>query len=298
MIPILTRTALLRFPGIGWWGTPSPSRNCAGTLARHTTMIEQRRKRSEMGHAPQDLLAIPDKRARELAGISMRQLRYWEEVGLILPSIRRQVSQRKIVRLYTYPDMMELLIAAAIRNLPNMSLQHLRRVVNSLRQRGYQAPLRELDMPSSAERFISNTPVESGKVSSTRIRSSWTALSTSNQSARRYLATSSETRTRLVRSCVVAVSAGASRSSRELASPWPRSSGTSSAATKPRRSSRNILRSPTPTSKQHVITLLPTAASLMRFFLDNDIPVSVARMLSLNPPHDFRRSGRCRCHGL
>jgi uncharacterized protein (DUF433 family) len=95
-----------------------------------------------MAEAVEAVLAIPDKRAANLARITMRQLRYWERKGLIVPSIRQQISPRNIVRLYTYQDLLGLLVAAELRN--RVSLQHIRRVVTHLRDRGFAEPLREL----------------------------------------------------------------------------------------------------------------------------------------------------------
>jgi hypothetical protein len=69
------------------------------------------------------------------------QLHYWEKIGLVAPSIRRQVSPRNIVRLYTF---LELLVAAELRHRPGISLQHIRRLVAHLHGRGFGAPLREV----------------------------------------------------------------------------------------------------------------------------------------------------------
>jgi DNA-binding transcriptional MerR regulator len=91
-----------------------------------------------------DQLALSDKRAARLAGVTVRQLRYWEEISLIRPSIRRQLSPRKIVRLYQFKDVLELLVVATLRVERDMSLQHIRRVVGHLRDRGYEQPLCEL----------------------------------------------------------------------------------------------------------------------------------------------------------
>jgi hypothetical protein len=44
-----------------------------------------------MTAAMEEVLAISDERAAELAKITHRQLRYWEKIGLIVPSIRRQL---------------------------------------------------------------------------------------------------------------------------------------------------------------------------------------------------------------
>jgi len=87
-------------------------------------------------------LAVPDKRAARLAHISLRQLHYWDQTGLLVPSIRRQISQRNVVRLYSFQDLLSLLVAAQLRN--RVSLQHIRRIVARLNQRGFIEPLREL----------------------------------------------------------------------------------------------------------------------------------------------------------
>lgn len=92
----------------------------------------------------EEVLAFPDTQARRLAGVSMRRLRYWEEDGLVVPSIKRRLSEHNTVRLYSYQDLLALLVVSALRTERNMSLQKIRRVVTHLRSRGYQAPLREL----------------------------------------------------------------------------------------------------------------------------------------------------------
>jgi DNA-binding transcriptional MerR regulator len=92
----------------------------------------------------EDLLAFPDTRAAALAGVSMRRLRYWEETGLIVPSIKRQLSPANTIRLYAYQDLLSLLVVGALRIERQMPLQQIRRVVEHLHSRGYHAPLREL----------------------------------------------------------------------------------------------------------------------------------------------------------
>jgi DNA-binding transcriptional MerR regulator len=97
-----------------------------------------------MPDAGEDVLAFPDTQARRLAGVSIRRLRYWEEVGLVVPSIKRRLGEHNTVRLYSYQDLLALLVVSALRTERDMSLQKIRRVVTHLRSRGYQAPLREL----------------------------------------------------------------------------------------------------------------------------------------------------------
>jgi DNA-binding transcriptional MerR regulator len=97
-----------------------------------------------MTSATEEFLAFPDTRARQRAKVSMRRLRYWEETGLVVPSIERQLSPKNTVRLYSFQDLLSLLVVAELRTQRDMSLQHVRRVVEHLRSRGYEAPLRQL----------------------------------------------------------------------------------------------------------------------------------------------------------
>lgn len=97
-----------------------------------------------MAQAMEDVLAVPDKQAAQLAKVSMKQLRHWERTGLVAPSIKRSLSPRNTVRLYSFQDLLELLVVAELRHRPGISLQHIRRLVGHLRNRGFGAPLREL----------------------------------------------------------------------------------------------------------------------------------------------------------
>lgn len=90
-----------------------------------------------------ELIAFADKRAAAIAGISMRTLTYWRATGLLRPTISRRTGPRANVRLYSFHDMVSLLVAATLRRR-KVSLQHVRRIVSHLRSRGYGDPLREL----------------------------------------------------------------------------------------------------------------------------------------------------------
>ena len=62
-----------------------------------------------------DLLpATPDTAAR-LAGVTVGQINYWRETGLIEPAVARQISARDEVRLYDFMGLVELRIVAALR---------------------------------------------------------------------------------------------------------------------------------------------------------------------------------------
>ena len=82
-----------------------------------------------MAEAARDLLAFTDAQARKLAGVSMRRLRYWEQVGLVVPSIKQRLSPHNTVRLYGFQDLLALLVVSELRTERAMSLQRIRRLV-------------------------------------------------------------------------------------------------------------------------------------------------------------------------
>lgn len=90
-----------------------------------------------------DLIAMPEHRVAELTGLSPRQLRYWRDTLLVEPSISRRLSERNHVRLYTFRDVVSLMVAAELKQR-HFSTQHIRRVVAHLRADGYPEPLSEL----------------------------------------------------------------------------------------------------------------------------------------------------------
>jgi DNA-binding transcriptional MerR regulator len=111
-----------------------------------------------MAQAMEDTLAVSDKRAAQLAGISMKQLRHWEKTGLVEPSVRQELSPRNTVRLYTFQDLVELLVVAELRRRPEISLQHIRRIVSYLRNMDFAAPLRELKFATRGKEIYINWP--------------------------------------------------------------------------------------------------------------------------------------------
>jgi len=111
-----------------------------------------------MAQAAEDKIAFPDKRAAQLAGITMRQLRHWEKTGLVIPSVRRQISPRNTVRLYSFQDLVELLVVAELRHRPGISLQHIRRLVRHLSTLDFDAPLRELKFATRGREIYINFP--------------------------------------------------------------------------------------------------------------------------------------------
>jgi uncharacterized protein (DUF433 family) len=102
-----------------------------------------RRMAAKADQVPDDLIAMPAAAAARFAGVSQRQLRYWDETHLLSPGIKRQLSERNTVRLYTFPELLELRVIASLERL-RMPLRRIRKVVQFLRREGHEAPLREL----------------------------------------------------------------------------------------------------------------------------------------------------------
>lgn len=97
--------------------------------------------------------ALSDERAAALAAISRQRLRYWEKTNLVVPDIQRSISPRNVVRLYSLQRVVELVVASELRR-QRVSLQHIRRIVEYLRQQGYNAPLREVRFALSGDQVV------------------------------------------------------------------------------------------------------------------------------------------------
>jgi uncharacterized protein (DUF433 family) len=89
------------------------------------------------------LTAVPQKRAAEIAAISPQRLLYWIQTELIEPDVEREISPRNVVRLYSLPRVVELVVASELRR-QGVSLQHIRSIIEYLRGQGYDAPLRQV----------------------------------------------------------------------------------------------------------------------------------------------------------
>ncbi|NMO57501.1 DUF433 domain-containing protein [Actinoplanes sp. TBRC 11911] len=93
--------------------------------------------------AVDSLIAFPEKRAAEIAGVSLSKLVYWDLTQVVRPAVKRRLSLRTNVRLYDFDDAVALLVVAELRQR-GLSLQHVRKVVKHLTDRGYERPLTDL----------------------------------------------------------------------------------------------------------------------------------------------------------
>lgn len=104
-----------------------------------------------------ELVAVSEAHAARLSGFSIQRLRRWSDRGVVGPSLHRRLSARNTVRLYRFNDLVQLLVAAELLRA-GRSAQQIRRVVEHLRARDYQAPLRELVFGVSGDRIVFQHP--------------------------------------------------------------------------------------------------------------------------------------------
>jgi uncharacterized protein (DUF433 family) len=106
---------------------------------------------------PDDLIAMPAAAAARFAGVSQRQLRYWDSTDLLSPGIQRRLSPRNTVRLYTFPELVELRVIATLEGM-GMPLRRIRKVVQFLHREGHKAPLRELRFSVTGNQLFFQRP--------------------------------------------------------------------------------------------------------------------------------------------
>lgn len=89
------------------------------------------------------LIGVSAARAARIAGISLSQLSGWEQNGLVLPRVHRELGSRIHVRLYTLDELVELQVAGELarRGIPT---KKIRQVVEAHRAAAGGHPLRTL----------------------------------------------------------------------------------------------------------------------------------------------------------
>lgn len=87
---------------------------------------------------------VSRERASTIAGLSLRQVDYWAATGLVSPAMDERTPGGRRVRLYGFQETLELLIISRLVEHESISLQHVRRVIDYVRERGFERPLREV----------------------------------------------------------------------------------------------------------------------------------------------------------
>lgn len=89
-------------------------------------------------------VAVDLEKAARLNHMTTRRLAAWDKRGLVVPSVKKQLSARNTVRLYGFGELIEIRVVLTLVG-QRLSLPHITRVVNYLRtSRGFDKPLREL----------------------------------------------------------------------------------------------------------------------------------------------------------
>ncbi|WP_158548510.1 DUF433 domain-containing protein [Blastococcus sp. TF02A-26] len=82
-------------------------------------------------------------KAAALAGVAPSRLDYWANTGLLEPSVNDRLTPGRVIRLYSFTELLAVLIVAEMRGR-GVSLQHIRTVVDRVRARGVENPLTEV----------------------------------------------------------------------------------------------------------------------------------------------------------
>lgn len=88
-----------------------------------------------------EITAFTADRVRRLTGLSARKIQYWDERGLVRPSLTKRHGRGRR-RVYSFRDLVSLKVAAELRQ--SVSLQLIRGVNDHLRRLDYRDPLAEL----------------------------------------------------------------------------------------------------------------------------------------------------------
>lgn len=80
--------------------------------------------------------AFSEEHASRLSGVSLHQLRHWDTIGFLQPSLSAEDRREAYSRVYSFRDIVSLRVLNDLRNDKGISLQHLRTVANKLSHLG------------------------------------------------------------------------------------------------------------------------------------------------------------------
>src|ERR671910_2940856 len=95
-------------------------------------MVRVRGCRDRRGRAPME--GFTAHQACKFTGCSPRQLRYWDEIGLVQPSVQGTGGRPGVPRLYSFRDLISLRVVKSLLD-GGMSLQRVRRAYEYLRRK-------------------------------------------------------------------------------------------------------------------------------------------------------------------
>jgi DNA-binding transcriptional MerR regulator len=84
-------------------------------------------------NSPSVIAAFSEDQVERLTGITKSQLRYWDRTNFFVPSYADENRRAAFSRIYSFRDVAALRVLNVLRNQNNVSLQHLRAVLDRLR---------------------------------------------------------------------------------------------------------------------------------------------------------------------
>ena len=88
----------------------------------------------------EEIISIPLRSAARLVGVSEQRLLNWSRIHLLSPHVRRQISERNTVRLYSFSDVLSLLVVRELLN-QKLTTPQINRVIKFLQDEGHERPL-------------------------------------------------------------------------------------------------------------------------------------------------------------
>lgn len=128
---------------VTWAPLASFGRSRSGILAGNRVLGLSPGRKGEYVDIDTSVFMATRDRAAALAEVRPARLDYWAARGLILPSVNERLTPRRAIKLYSYMELLAVLIVAEMRRR-GVSLQHIRAVVDRVRGRGVENPLTEI----------------------------------------------------------------------------------------------------------------------------------------------------------
>jgi DNA-binding transcriptional MerR regulator len=109
------------------------------------------------GETMADMLAFSLEQASQIAGVSERRLRDWDQTNLFSPCYASENRRRPYSRVYSFRDIVGLRTLALLRNKYRLPTQELQKVSEWLREH-YNSPWSELVFYVMGKQVFSSKP--------------------------------------------------------------------------------------------------------------------------------------------
>jgi DNA-binding transcriptional MerR regulator len=108
-------------------------------IARNRLLGQDHNRKSKKHQESIDLMRFSTGQAARISGVAHRTVDYWAKTGLVPPSIAETSGSGK-TRFYHFYDLVTLRVARELRDA-GISAQAMRRVVEFLRENGWERPM-------------------------------------------------------------------------------------------------------------------------------------------------------------